>query len=511
MKRPFSPRDHLPGDIYSVAGVRELDRRIIERMGDNGYELMSHAGEAAFALLLSRWPDLDHICVFAGPGNNGGDAWVLASLAMLHNIRVTFYTLGDMGRQSDSAAEARQAALQTGLETRPFTGQLDFDGDLIVDGLLGTGLSSDVRGEYATAITAINEHPADVLSLDVPSGLNADTGTVMGTAVRATQTVTFIAVKTGLLTADGPDFTGDLSCAALDLIRDDKTAVPALMERISWYQLDQQKRRLPARTGNSHKGSFGHALLVGGEHGAGGAVAMAVEACGRTGAGKISCATRETHVPVILNRRPECMVHGVESGLQLTPLLEQATAIGCGPGLGQKSWAELLLQPVLNSDLPMVLDADGLNNYALKLYSTAGWHDDFNRREVVLTPHPGEAARLLKSTTAEIQADRPAAARKLAQKCGATVVLKGQGTLITAPDGRMALCSDGNPGMASGGMGDVLTGVITALLAQGLTAWDAACLGVCVHSAAADLAASESGQHGLLATDLLPFIRELMN
>lgn len=506
MKRPFSPRDHLLGDIFTVASVRELDSRIIARMGDNGYELMSHAAEAAFALLLARWPDVRSLCIFAGPGNNGGDAWVMASLALLHNLNVTFYTLGDISRQSEAAAEARQAALHAGVEPMSFSGELDFDGELIIDGLLGTGLNAEVQGEYAAAIAAINQHPGDVLSLDIPSGLNADTGAVMGSAVKATQTVTFIALKAGLLTADGPDYTGDLACASLDLTPADKHAVPPLAERISWHQLDQQKRRLPSRMGNSHKGSYGHALLIGGDHGAGGAVAMAVDACSRSGAGKVSCATRPLHVPVILNQRPECMVHGVDSGLQLSDLLAQATAVGCGPGLGLKSWSELLLQPVLNDDTSLVLDADALN-----ILSSPGWHADFRERQVVLTPHPGEAARLLGKTTAGIQQDRPSAAKALASKYQAVVVLKGQGTLIASAQGQMALCTDGNPGMASGGMGDVLTGVIAALLAQGRSAWDAATLGVCVHSAAADLAAAEGGQVGLLATDLLPLIRELLN
>lgn len=506
MKRPFSPRDHLPGDIFTVASVRELDSRIIARMGDSGYELMSHAAEAAFALLLARWPDARSLCIFAGPGNNGGDAWVMASLALLHNLNVTFYTLGDISHQSEAAAEARQAALHAGVEPIPFSGELDFDGELIIDGLLGTGLNAEVQGEYAAAIAAINQYPGDVLSLDIPSGLNADTGAVMGSAVKATQTVTFIALKAGLLTADGPDYTGDLACASLDLTPADKHAVPPLAERISWHQLDQHKRRLPSRMGNSHKGSYGHALLIGGDHGAGGAVAMAVDACSRSGAGKVSCATRPLHVPVILNQRPECMVHGVDSGLQLSDLLAQATAVGCGPGLGLKSWSELLLQPVLNDDTSLVLDADALN-----ILSSPGWHADFRERQVVLTPHPGEAARLLGKTTAGIQQDRPSAAKALASKYQAVVVLKGQGTLIASAQGQMALCTDGNPGMASGGMGDVLTGVIAALLAQGLSAWDAATLGVCVHSAAADLAAAEGGQVGLLATDLLPLIRELLN
>lgn len=506
MKRPFSPRDHLPGYIYTVDSVRELDSRIIARMGDNGFELMSHAAEAAFALLLSRWPDARRLCIFAGPGNNGGDAWVMASLARLHNLDVTFYTLGDASRQSEAAAEARQAALHAGAEPMPFSGELDFDGDLIIDGLLGTGLNAEVRDDYALAIAAINNHPADVLALDIPSGLNADTGVVMGTAVSATQTVTFIAMKLGLLTVDGPDYTGDLACASLDLTPADKEGVLPLAQRISWHQLDQQQRRLPPRVGNSHKGTYGHALLIGGDQGAGGAVAMAVDACSRSGAGKISCATRPLHVPVILNQRPECMAHGVDSGLQLNDLLAQATAVGCGPGLGQKSWSELLLQPVLNDDTALVLDADALN-----ILASPGWHADFSERQVVLTPHPGEAARLLKKTTAEVQQDRPSAVKALASKYQAVVVLKGQGTLIASAQGQVALCTDGNPGMASGGMGDVLTGVITALLAQGLSAWDAATLGVCVHSAAADLAAAEGGQCGLLATDLLPFIRELLN
>ena len=506
MKRPFSPRDHLPTDIYPVAGVRELDRRLIARMGDNGYELMSHAGEAAFALLLSRWPDARSLCIFAGPGNNGGDAWVMASLARLHNLKVTFYTLGDLSRQSDAAAEARQAAVSAGIEPRPFTGELDFDGELIIDGLLGTGLNAEVQGDYAAAIAAINQHPADVLSLDIPSGLNADTGAVLGVAVKATQTVTFIALKTGLLTADGPDYTGDLACATLDLTAADKAELPPFAERISWHQLTQQGRGLKPRQGNSHKGQYGHALLIGGDHGAGGAIAMAAEASGRSGAGKVSCATRPVHVPVVLNRRPECMAHAVESGLQLNDLLLQATAVGCGPGLGQKSWAELLLQPVLTGTTPLVLDADALN-----ILASPGWHADFRQRQVILTPHPGEAARLLGITSAEVQQDRPVTVKALAGKYQAVVVLKGQGTLIASAQGQMALCTDGNPGMASGGMGDVLTGVLTALLAQGLSAWDAATLGVCVHSAAADLAASEGGQQGLLATDLLPLVRELLN
>ena len=506
MKRPFSARDHLPRRIDSVEGVRELDRRIIERMGDNGFELMSHAGEAAFALLLSRWPDASRIALVAGPGNNGGDAWVVAALARLHGIDVSFYIVGDIERQSDAARQARLMAEEAGVCAQVFSGALDSDADLIVDGLLGTGLNALVQGDYAAAIAAMNEHPAEVLALDVPSGLNAATGQMMGAAVRAAQTVTFIGVKPGLLTCDGPDVCGDLSFAALDLSAVDRIQVAPVAERVSWHQLDKDGDRLPARRGNSNKGNHGHVLLVGGEKGFGGAVRMAAEACARCGAGLMSCVTRPEHVAVILSALPECMVTGVTSGLELQPLLERATVIACGPGLGRSSWSELLLQQVLLSELPVVLDADALN-----IIASPGWQVDFSERDVVLTPHPGEAARLLGCSVADIQADRLGSAMNLANRYQAVVLLKGQGTVLASPDGRMAICTDGNPGMSSGGMGDVLTGVISALMAQGQSPWDAAVYGACLHSAAADLAAEDGGMRGLLATDLMPWLRRLVN
>lgn len=511
MKRPFSARDHLPQDIHDVAGVRELDRLIIERMGDNGYELMSHAGEAAFATLLSRWPEALHICVFAGSGNNGGDAWVVAGLARLHGLEVTFFTLGDqtlhaMDKPVGAAQQARVFAEDNGVVAQTFSGGLPSDVDLIIDGLLGTGINALVFGDYADAIHAINEHAADVLSLDIPSGLHADSGRIMGSCVQATQTITFIGLKPGLLTCDGPDVSGDVAFAVLDLTNQEREKVEPYAHRISWDVLDRSNQRLSARRGNSNKGNHGHALLVGGDLGFGGALSLAVEACARTGAGLTSCATRSDHLSVILARRPECMVSGVHSGLELPPLLERATVVGCGPGLGLSSWSELLLQQVLLADHPVVLDADALN-----ILASPGWQSDFSERDVILTPHPGEAARLLGESVADIQSDRLVSAVQLADRYQAVVLLKGQGTVIASPCGKVAICTDGNPGMASGGMGDVLTGVITGLLAQGMTPWDATCYGACIHSAAADLAVETSGMRGLLASDLMGYIRELVN
>jgi len=507
MNRPYSAKDHLPGECYTAAQVRELDALAIAQGDDNdGYELMSRAGEAAFACLLERWPEEGSVCVFAGPGNNGGDAYVLAALACHHGLDVVFYTLGDHSQMTEAASKARAMALEAGVEPQAFRGELVYEGQVIVDGLLGTGLNKDVAGDFAIAISAINAHLADVLALDLPSGLSADSGRVLGSSIEATLTVTFIGVKQGLLTADGPDVCGEIAFASLAVDPVLYHQVPANCERVSWDRLERLGQRLAPRRGNSHKGLFGHVLVVGGDHGMGGAVAMAVEASGRCGSGLIRCATRSEHVSSILVRRPEAMVRAVESGLELQPLLEKSTVIGCGPGLGQSSWSELLLQQVLNVESPLVLDADGLN-----LLASPGWKRSFAERDVVLTPHPGEAARLLNTTIEQVQADRFTAARQLAQDYEAVVVLKGQGTLIATPDGKLALCTDGNPGMSCGGMGDVLTGVIAALLAQGLSPWQAARYGVCIHSGAADMAAAENGQRGLLATDLMPYLRELVN
>lgn len=505
MRRPFSKFDHLPREIYTQEVIRKLDQQAIEDIGDGGFSLMHKAGIAAFNMINSGWPDLQHIGIFAGVGNNGGDAWVVAALAKERGLKVTLYSLGNIEQQSPSAKEARLMAQDLGVEAQTFNGQIDQDIELILDGLLGIGLQADVRSPVAEAIEVMNQHPAPVLSLDVPSGLDADTGTVRGVAIRAAQTITFIGVKPGLLTADGPDYAGEVVSADLGIIGEHYGVSPSL-QRISWHLLQNEEVILSARSGNSHKGAFGHALLVGGDTGMGGAISMTVDACAHAGVGMISCATQPEHVPVILTKRPECMVRAVQSGLELEPMFARATVLGCGPGLGQTSWSELLLQQVLASSLPLVLDADALNILAMK-----NWQVPTAGREVIMTPHPGEAARLLGVSITDVQADRLAAVKALADKFSAIVLLKGQGSVIASPIGQVALCTDGNPGMASGGMGDVLTGVITSLLAQGLSGWDACCLGACVHSAAADLAVKQLGTRGLLASELMPYIRELVN
>ena len=520
MKRPYSAYDHLPTDIDSVEGVRTLDQRIIERMGDNGYALMQLAGEAAYQHMRKRWPDKRHLCVVAGAGNNGGDGWVIAGLAIQGGLKVTLMTLGDVDSHSaalfrgqapapapaQARTRARTEAEAAGVVGTSFDSNLPDDADLIVDALLGTGLNAVVQGTFADAILAMNQHAAPVFSVDIPSGLNASTGQTMGSAVNAESTLTFIGLKPGLITCDGPDVCGELYFDKLALSQVERDAVPAQAQRVSYYLLTQDAPLLMPRTRNSHKGHNGHALLVGGDAGLGGAISMAADACCRVGAGLTSCATHPENVSVVLARRPECMAAGVNSGLEVQPLLERATVLACGPGLGRTSWAELLLQQVIQSDLPVVLDADALN-----IIASPGSQTEFSERDVVLTPHPGEAARLLDSTIADVQSDRLAAATAIAEKYHAVVILKGHGSVIAGPDGRLAICTDGNPGMGTGGMGDVLTGVVAGLLAQGLSPWEAAVRGACLHSAAADMAADSDGVRGLLATDLLPYIRQLVN
>lgn len=277
-------------------------------------------------------------------------------------------------------------------------------------------------------------------------------------------------------------------------------------EQISFSRLVQQQRTLPARLADSHKGDFGHVLVLGGNVGFGGAALLASEAALRTGAGLVSCALQADYVGALLSRCPSVMARAVQSGLEVQPLLERATVLAVGPGLGQDGWAELLLQQALNCSLPMVLDADGLN-----ILAKPNWQQRFDGRTVVLTPHAAEAARLLNCTVTEVQQDRSQAALELAQCYQALVVLKGKNTIVAAPDGRLAVCQDGNAGMSTGGMGDVLTGVIAALLAQHAQAWDAVCLGVCLHSHAADVQAEQLGMRGLLASDLFASIQRLNN
>ncbi len=483
--------------LYTCEQVRDIDRAAIERCGIAGSELMRRAAAAAHAALRRRWPQARRLLLLAGTGNNGGDAFLLGVLALQEGCAVTAIVLGE-ATTADAAAARAAFVAAGGRLVQACPGEALPDADVHVDGLFGSGLTREVAGTARELIEALNARRACVLALDVPSGLDADRGVVRGVAVRAQACVVFVGWKCGLFTADAADYCGARELAMLDI-----PALACADVAPSACLLDETVfARLAPRRANSNKGSYGHVLTIGGDHGMSGALQLCAAAALRSGAGLVSAATRPAPSAAFHAAWPEWMVHGVDGAADLHALLERASVLAVGPGLGRGAWSRQLLDAALASAKPQVLDADALN---LLAQSPRRLADD-----CVITPHPGEAARLLGVETATIQSDRFRAARELAARYAAVTVLKGSGSLIAAPDGRVAVCAWGNPGMASGGMGDVLCGVIAALLAQGLSAWDAACVGVAAHARAGDLAAAD-GERGLLAHDVLPPLRRVLN
>ncbi len=482
-------------ELYTVDQARALDRRAIDALGIPGYELMQRAAAAALVCIRQHWPRARRIAVYCGPGNNGGDGFLLAALAREAGLHVDVIALGES--QGDDAVRARREFEQGGGAVHPWQGSGELPlADVQIDGLFGTGLRRALAPDVAQLVRQIQARGAPILALDVPSGVNADTGEVPGESVQAEVTVTFIAAKRGLYTGQAPGYVGQVQLEPLGLPE-------ALWQGCHADAELLHVQTLPARPRQAHKGNNGHVLAIGGDHGTAGAIRLCGEGALRGGAGLVSVATRRAHLLALNAARPELMAHEVNGPQVLAPLLERASVLAVGPGLGQGAWGHALWLTALESALPLVLDADGLNLLAREPRQLAG--------RAVLTPHPGEAARLLGCDTATIGADRFAAARELARRYGAIVVLKGAGSLVAEPGGRVAVCPWGNPGMASGGMGDLLTGIIAALLAQGCEAWRAACLGVGLHARAGDLAARTGGERGLLASDLLEPLRLLLN
>jgi len=474
--------------LYTVAQIRAMEHRLVER--DGGIEVMRRAAEAALQVLRQHWPQARRVAVWCGPGNNGGDGFLLAALARAAGLQVEVRALSSDAK--GDAARARQVCIEAGAAIHDGNA---FDAwpevDLHVDALYGIGLNRAPSDAVAALIERINADGKPVLALDTPSGLNADTGQVPGVAIRAAVTVTFLADKRGLHTGAAADHVGEVIVASLGLT--DPVVPDAVILEPS---------ALPRRSRVAHKGGSGHVLAIGGDHGTAGAIRLCGESALRCGAGLVSVATRAEHLSALNAARPELMAHAVQGPQELESLIQRADVLAVGPGLGQGAWGHALWLAALAAGKPMVLDADGLN-----LLARAPREFD---RLVVLTPHPGEAARLLDTDVPSVEHDRFAAVRELARRYRAVAVLKGAGSLIADPAGRVAVCPWGNPGMASGGMGDLLTGIIAGLLAQHCEAWEAACLGVSLHARAGDRAA-RAGERGLLATDLLQPLHALVN
>jgi hydroxyethylthiazole kinase-like uncharacterized protein yjeF len=456
--------------IYTTDEIR----RIEQTAGDA--PLMQRAGEAAAELAArlagERGKD---VLVLAGPGNNGGDARIAAE-----RLKAMFFRVAVAGAPNEVPADRRWA--------------------LVIDGLFGIGLARPLEGDYARLAAYASEQPCPVLALDVPSGIESDTGRVLGSAVRATHTLTFIALKPGLLTLDGPDHCGQVSVAELGL---DARALAAPEGWLAGPELFPSA--LAPRPRNFHKGMAGSVAILGGADGMVGAALLAGRAALGLGAGRVYCGLLAHEALAVDPVAPELMLRHPDEALGL-----EVDAFVVGPGLGQSERAETLVGAAIASDLPCVLDADALNLVAE--------NEDLRRAcarrraETLLTPHPGEAARLLVTRTAEVQANRLAAARNICANLKAHVLLKGNGSVVVARDGHFFINGSGNPGMASAGMGDVLSGLLGALLAQGLTGESALVLGTHLHGCAGDaLVAEGRGAVGLTAGELVAPARRIWN
>lgn len=490
-------------NLYSTTQVYTLDAAAIAS-GIPGIQLMKRAGRAAFDLLIERFPAPELISIYCGSGKNAGDGYVLAALAAQRKVPVQVIQLTEGDKLKGEARAAYEFAVQEQVVIVPFDVAIAPTTGVIVDALLGIGLQGTVRPEFAAAIAQINAASLPILAIDIPSGLNGDTGASHGALVIAELTITFIGVKRGLLTGRGPAACGEIVLSDLAIPAEIYEQEDAKVEQLHLIDLLES---LPPRLADAHKGHFGDVLIIGGDHGYGGAVIMAAEAAARSGAGLVSVATRPEHVPALLTRCPEIIARGVASGQELEALLTRATVLVIGPGLGRSPWSEQLLQVAAKSGLPMVVDADALN-----IIAEGRVLPHFSPQENWLyTPHPGEAGRLLGISNSAINDDRFAAVTSLQQKLGGAVILKGAGSLVLGESGVTGVVTAGNPGMATGGMGDVLSGVLGALIAQGLSVEEAAQLGAVLHASAADLAVEKIGQRGLLATDIIPYVSQLLS
>ncbi len=518
--------------LISSARMRDLERRVIAERGIAGAELMDRAGRGV-AEVVRHLADAagtmnPSALLFAGRGNNGGDAFAAARHLHDMGFDVVVWLAGAESQVHGDALKQLSLMKSEGIELEEYPTREDWDdnlalpyiADFLVDGLLGTGSSGPARGPIARAIQYINAvgNDAFVVSIDQPSGINADTGVAEGDAVNADVTATLGLPKIGLVSPAALEFVGGIEVIDIGLPSDLVEALPSETDLELIYSTEL-KKLLPRRLRSSHKGDFGHVLLIGGARGYTGAIALAARAALRSGAGLVTVATPESIAPAVAGAALEAMVWGApetaEGTLSATAWAQWASrlsefdAVLAGPGMTRHPETEALVRRLLaECGIPLVLDADALNVLEGRPEAVAEAH-----ASVVITPHPGELARLLGTTAAAVQADRKAAARRAAEATRATVVLKGAGTLVVAPDRPVRINMTGNPGMATGGAGDVLAGLLTGILGQGITPFDAASAAVFIHGRAGDMAAWRGSQTGLIAGDIvgeIPFaFREL--
>ena len=508
--------------LVTAAEMRELDRQTIEDIGVPSVVLMENAGRSTYQVIRREFPDLTGpVVVLAGPGNNGGDGLVVARYLANDGFPVTVFFLASREKVRGDARVNLNILEAMGLEVEEVLGEDQLSSvvhrmsraELIVDALLGTGLNSSVRGLMAQLIAKINQARAPILAVDIPSGLSADSGEPLGSAVEAEVTVTYGFPKLGQIVPPGRDYVGRLWQVDISI-------PPVLTQNIKTElaEASEMHRLLPPRPFASHKGTFGHLVVVAGSEGKTGAAALAAEAGLRAGAGLVTAAVPASLNDILEGKLTEAMTLSLPEGAAHRALGQEAlsllhiflldkTAVALGPGLGTHPETQELMR-VLAKDcpLPMVIDADGVNALAGQLEVVK-----VSKGPRILTPHPGEMGRILGIPSKEVQSQRLEVARNFATAQGVWVVLKGAQTLVAAPDGRLSLNPTGNPMLASGGTGDVLTGLIGGFLAQGLSPWDAARLGVYLHGLAADYLEEVIGLRGHIAGDLLTCFSELLS
>jgi len=531
--------------------VKEVENSYCRQQKIATYELMQRAGLSLWEHIQQRFPKAEDFIVITGPGNNAGDGFELARLALLaeKNVRIKFVHKNHSVKDYFESIHADAAIALKNLQNQSryssdsiaaLKSDDDLTTDVIIDGLLGSGIKAPARAEFVAAIESINQSGQDVVSIDVPSGLDGDSGSMIGAAVNATSTVSFIGIKPGLVTADGKHCCGELYLDELE-VGIKAFSVPRQLVSLK-SELDGCDDKLLVRASNSHKGNFGRTLVIGGNHGMGGAALLAATAAYRCGSGAVMLITRSENVSATVEQNPEIMaiagddIADIESLESALGAVKSATAIIIGPGLGDDEWAEFWLTQTLARKVPTVVDADGL-----RLAKRLG----FSLTGTIITPHPGEATALLQSAlhtqlpaevatqtpldsdrlsnqtdkkrSFSVQLNRYIAAQLLQKITASTVVLKGAGTIIacktTTKDVALVVskvCRYGNSGMATAGMGDVLAGIIGSLLAQGYAKTEAAIIGTLIHSLSGDRAAGEQ-PIGLVASDLFPYIRQLRN
>ncbi|MEA2559100.1 MAG: ADP-dependent NAD(P)H-hydrate dehydratase / NAD(P)H-hydrate epimerase [Acidobacteriota bacterium] len=496
--------------ILSAEAMREVDRIAIEELGIPSMVLMENAAIGVVDAIGEIYEEAESAAIFCGPGNNGGDGLAIARHLAVRGYDVqVFLVAGRRGMRGDAEVQLgicrRQGlAIQEVADEDGVVEALEEarEADLIVDALFGTGLSKPLEGILADLVQGLNDLPVPRVSVDLPSGLNGSKAEPLGPHIEADLTVTFAAPKIAHVFPPASESVGELVVTDLgippELVEEAEEEGGALHLLVG----EELSGLLPERKPGTHKGDYGHVLLVAGSPGKAGAAILAARAAVRSGAGLVTAAVPESILDVVDLGSIESMTLPLRSLDRVLEAIEGKSVLAMGPGLGQEDETVAAVRRIAGEvSLPLVLDADGINAFAGRAAELAG-----RSAETVLTPHPGELGRLLGISTSEVQGDRIAAARRAAVEAEAVVVLKGYRTLVATPGGEVHVNPTGNPGMATGGSGDVLTGLIAGLLAQGLGALDAARLGVYLHGLAGDLAAARTGEAALAAGDLLTYL-----